>query len=178
VLVDADTLVRQSLYIPRREARRWLHVPIEQEELVADGVEGLVRAAKRFDPKRGIPFAAFALMYVRGAILDTIRHRARRNATRDGGFFDTVSLDETTEDGLSARRSVVDPRPGPDEMVVHLERLRLIAGLPPRERYVLLRTQVDGASAEEVGAELGCGASRVHTLSAYGKARLQRRAAA
>lgn len=178
MLVDADTLVRQSLYIPRREARRWLHVPIEQEELVADGTLGLVKAALRFDPSRGRPFPVFALMYVRGAILDTIRDRARRNATRDGGFYETVSLDETYEGSSEFRHAAVDPRPGPDEMAVHLERLRLIGGLPDRERYVLLRIQVDGATAEEVGEEMGVGTSTVYRLGTHGKARLRRRAAA
>lgn len=176
--MDADTLVRQSLYIPRREARRWLHVPIEQEELVADGVVGLVRAAKRFDPSRGVAFSTFALMFVRGAILDTIRARARRNATRDGGYFDTVSLDEPTDDGRGMRYTPADPHPGPDEMVVHLERLRLISGLPEKERYVLLRLQVDGASAEEVGEELGVSPGRVYRLGSWGEERLRRRAAA
>lgn len=174
---DPDTLVRQSLYIPRREARRWLHVPIEQEELVADGTLGLVKAALRFDPSRGRPFPVFALMYVRGAILDTVRDRARRNATRDGQFFETVSLDETYPDSPESRYSAIDPRPGPEEMAIHLERLRLIGGLPARERHVLLRTQVDGASAEEVGAEMGVGTATVYKLGKHGKARLRRRAA-
>jgi len=173
---DADKLVRQSLHIPRREARRWLHVPIEQEDLVADGALGLVRAAKRFDPRRGIPFSAFALLYVRGAILETIRSRTRRNVLADGAFAQVVSIDETHDDGELAREPV-DPKPSPAEMVVHYDQLRLIAGIPAKERYVLLRTQVDGAPAEEVADELGVSVDRVYALASNGSRRLQRRAA-
>lgn len=141
---------------------------------------GLVKAAQRYDPKRGVPFPAFALMYVRGAILDSIRERARRNADRNGGFFTEVSFDEPAHgesEDRRLKREPVDPRPGPEEMVVHRDQLRLVEDLPPRERYVLLRTEVDGASAEEVGRELGCSANRVYTLASWGATRLRRRAA-
>src|SRR6185312_9345138 len=62
-----DTLVEQALHLPRREARRWAHTPLEQEDLVADGNLALAKAAKRYDPSYGVPFPAFATPYVRGA---------------------------------------------------------------------------------------------------------------
>lgn len=170
-----DRLVCDHLRIPRREARRWQHVPIEQEELVADGAVGLVRAAQNFDSSRGTPFAAYALLYVRGAILDTIRSRARRHSDRKGGFIDVVSLDAPLATG-DRRQDAVDPR-RTDEIAEDLERIRLLDGLPPKERYVLLRTQVDGASAAEVGVELGVTADRVYTLAAHGSTRLRKRSA-
>ena len=71
-----ETLVEQALHLPRVEARRWAHTPLEQEDLVADGNLGLAKAAKRYDPSYGVPFPAFATPYVRGAITDTVRSRA------------------------------------------------------------------------------------------------------
>ena len=55
-----QTLVEQALDLPRREARRWRHTPLEQEDLVADGNLALAKAAKRYDPSYGVPFPAFA----------------------------------------------------------------------------------------------------------------------
>ena len=55
-----ETLVEQALHLPRREARRWAHTPLEQEDLVADGNLALAKAAKRYDPSYGVPFPAFA----------------------------------------------------------------------------------------------------------------------
>ncbi len=43
------------------------------ESLRSFGQEGLLVAARRFDPTRGIPFRAFAAYRVRGAIIDGIR---------------------------------------------------------------------------------------------------------
>jgi RNA polymerase sigma factor for flagellar operon FliA len=46
---------------------------VDRGELVSAGVLGLTEAAARFDPERGIPFAAFANRRIRGAVLDLMR---------------------------------------------------------------------------------------------------------
>jgi RNA polymerase sigma factor for flagellar operon FliA len=46
---------------------------LSHDELVASGMVGLVQAASRFDPGRGISFAAYSYRRIRGAILDGIR---------------------------------------------------------------------------------------------------------
>jgi RNA polymerase sigma factor for flagellar operon FliA len=45
----------------------------DREELVRVGSLGLVEAASRFEPSRGIPFATFAGLRIEGAILDHLR---------------------------------------------------------------------------------------------------------
>jgi RNA polymerase sigma factor for flagellar operon FliA len=65
----AETLARQ---IRRATGHR-----TALEELVSYGQEGLLEAARRYDPTRGVPFRAYANYRVRGAILDGIRTAAR-----------------------------------------------------------------------------------------------------
>src|SRR6266513_2650329 len=51
------------------------------EDLRQDGIIGLIKATKRFDPDRGVPFRVFAKQYIHGAILDgseVTRDMARR----------------------------------------------------------------------------------------------------
>ena len=50
---------------------------IELDDLVAAGREGLLDAARRFDPSLAVPFAAYANMRIRGAILDSVRKQPR-----------------------------------------------------------------------------------------------------
>ena len=47
--------------------------PADLDELVSAGRLGLVEAAGRYDPHRGVSFADFARPRVRGAMLDTLR---------------------------------------------------------------------------------------------------------
>jgi len=46
---------------------------LDRGELLAAGRLGLVEAAERFDPSTGVPFGAFAIHRIRGAVLDVAR---------------------------------------------------------------------------------------------------------
>jgi RNA polymerase sigma factor FliA len=46
---------------------------VEQDDLVSDGVFGLLDAIDRFEPARGLSFQTFAVPRIRGAIIDGMR---------------------------------------------------------------------------------------------------------
>jgi len=48
----------------------------DMDELVSYGNAGLLEAARRYDPSRGVPFRAFATFRIRGAMLDGVRQLA------------------------------------------------------------------------------------------------------
>ena len=174
-----QTLVEQALHLPRREARRWRHTPLEQEDLVADGNLALAKAARRYDPSYGVPFPAFATPYVRGAIADTVRTRARRNNLGDGVFADVVGFPDLARTATTAERTFepADPGPTPHDTVESLDRLRVLGSIPERERIALIRTIVDGDTAADVAKDLGVSRDRVYALVQNGSARVRRRAA-
>jgi RNA polymerase sigma factor (sigma-70 family) len=174
-----ERLVAAALHLPRREAARWRHTPLDQEDLVADGNVGLVKAARRYDVSLNVPFAAFATPYVRGAIVDSVRSRARRRRLADGSYADVVGFSDvgSASDESTVTFEPADPRPMPDEIVETLDTLRVLGTLPQRERFALVRTIVDGAAAADVAEDLGVSKDRVYTLVQSGSARLRRRAA-
>ncbi len=45
----------------------------DREDLESSGMVGLIEAARQFDPGRGVPFTAFALPRIRGAVFDELR---------------------------------------------------------------------------------------------------------
>jgi RNA polymerase sigma factor for flagellar operon FliA len=71
------------------------HFPrhVDKEELVRAGVLGLVEAAHRFEPTKGVPFAPYASQRIRGAILDAVRKVdwAPRSLRRAGRAMDAAS---------------------------------------------------------------------------------------
>lgn len=171
-------LVEQTMYLPRREAKRWRHTPLEQEDLVADGNLALAKAARKYDPSFGVPFPAFATPYVRGAIVDTVRTRARRNNLGDGVFADVVGFPDLSRAvDTDQAYDPPDPGPTPHDTVESLDRLRVVGTLPERERIALIRTVVEGDSAADVAKDLGVSPDRVYTLVHNGSARVRRRAA-
>ncbi|HEV8322082.1 MAG TPA: FliA/WhiG family RNA polymerase sigma factor [Myxococcota bacterium] len=75
IVVD-DALVKRFQPAIRRIAYRIAgrlppHVLVE--DLISAGYLGLIDAASKFDPARGIPFAAYAEIRMRGAMIDELR---------------------------------------------------------------------------------------------------------
>jgi RNA polymerase sigma factor for flagellar operon FliA len=81
---DSAQLVERHLDLARRAAAM-IHPRVRDhvsfDELVAFGNAGLVEAASRYEPERGVTFPAFAWYRVNGAIIDGLRkatHLPRR----------------------------------------------------------------------------------------------------
>ena len=75
-LVDKSTLVEDHVSLVRYLATRLsakLPPSIEVDDLVGAGMLGLIDAAEKFDPSRGIRFRTYAERRIRGAILDHLR---------------------------------------------------------------------------------------------------------
>jgi RNA polymerase sigma factor for flagellar operon FliA len=58
------------------QLRRQLGPGVEYDELVSLGREGLLSAARSFDPDRAVPFRRWANIRVRGAMIDGVRSQA------------------------------------------------------------------------------------------------------
>lgn len=70
-----DAQIKKYLPMVRAIARRIstkLPRHYDMEDLVSDGVMGLLAAHDRFDPERGVKFETFATYYIKGAILDNL----------------------------------------------------------------------------------------------------------
>ena len=78
---EGDDAARESLvlnYAPlvRVAAGRLgsrLPAHVEQAELVSFGLSGLLAAIERFEPERGVKFESFAMIRIRGAMIDALR---------------------------------------------------------------------------------------------------------
>lgn len=84
----ANALVEEHLHLVNHvvnqlSARFPRHV--DRDELRGAGAAGLVDAAHRYDPSTGVPFARYASIRIRGAVLDATRSRdwATRRLRRD-----------------------------------------------------------------------------------------------
>jgi RNA polymerase sigma factor (sigma-70 family) len=61
-------LIEAFLPLVAATARRYRNARVEYVELLQEGVVGLLRALRRYDPGRGVPFGAYATWWVRQAM--------------------------------------------------------------------------------------------------------------
>ncbi len=114
--LDASTLAESHLYLVEHVVQQLAagfprHV--DRDELRGAGAAGLVDAANRYDPATGVPFARYASIRIRGAILDATRSRdwATRRLRRD-----LRAIEQTTSD-LEER---LQRRPEDEEIAAEL----------------------------------------------------------
>ncbi|MEJ2009833.1 MAG: FliA/WhiG family RNA polymerase sigma factor [Acidobacteriota bacterium] len=82
--MDSNELVVKLLPLVRRVAlqlRGRLPAHVELDDLVSEGVIGLIDAVKKFDPLKGVTIESYARYRIRGAILDSLREQD--HASRD-----------------------------------------------------------------------------------------------
>jgi RNA polymerase sigma factor FliA len=115
--LDPNTLAETHLHlvdhvVHQLAARFPRHV--DRDELRGAGAAGLVDAAHRYDASTGVPFARYASIRIRGAILDATRTRdwATRRLRRDLRAIETAT--SLLEDRLQRR-------PEDDEIAVELD---------------------------------------------------------
>lgn len=116
-----DRLVEEHLHlvdhVVRQVASRFPR-HVDRDELAGAGAAGLVEAAHRYEPDTGVPFARYASIRIRGAVLDATRSRdwATRRMRRDlraiGHATATLQarLHRTPDDAEVAAELEVDPQ--------------------------------------------------------------------
>jgi len=172
--VAGMTLVRQ---IAASVARR-LPSHVDRDELVSLGALGWAEARARFDATRGVPFAGFAAMRIRGAILDglravdTLSRGDRKRAKADSApTAPRIVSDESEIDAAVADEADASEVLQRSEMIEELR--AALAELPARDRYIVSRHFFDDVPMRALGIELGVTESRISQIvtAAIGKLR-------
>lgn len=127
--MDRDTLVEQHRSYVRALAikvMQSLPVSVDLNDLIAYGEIGLIEAAERYDPRRGVAFPTFAHYRIKGAIHDGLREmgyysrsvsqRVRwlahandlMRAAADDEQASPASAAATVDDEIAATQSLID----------------------------------------------------------------------
>jgi len=162
--------------IARAMGRR-LPPTVEVDDLINDGVLGLMEALQRYDPQRRVGFATYAGHRIRGAILDGLRRRdplprayRRIQKTDPNRRVQLLALEEVlmVPDGEESN---------PEAVAVEADLKRQIwlglAALPLRDRQVLVLRMVQGLLLREVAAHLSLSITRVVEIQTRGLARMR-----
>ena len=130
------------------------HFPrhVDRQELARAGALGLVEAAQRFDPSRGVPFDRFAARRIRGAILDAVRavDWAPRSVRALGRHLETIEQELASANGSSPSPADVAAAMGMTSTELAAARDRVF-----RSVVLALEHSVTSSSAEEDDLSLG-----------------------
>jgi RNA polymerase sigma factor (sigma-70 family) len=160
-----DALILANMKLVRPIAGQLLHkLPrsFELDDLISAGTMGLIDAATKFDPKRGIPFGAYARFRIRGEILSSCRRH---------------EWDNSTMGGLEPwHNEIADPSSEP-EAAIHTQQLRkllerAIDMLPAQEDTAITTKYFQKSDLNGAARKLNVCPSRASQLHCEGLKRL------
>lgn len=197
-----EALVTANLRFVVAVAKGYRGRGLPLEDLINEGNLGLMRAAARFDPRRGVRLVSYASWWIRQAILAALARTAgsggappprpgretgapgrRRRAPRRGPA--PVSLQQgggPGESGTALAERLADATAAPPDARLQRASLRRtlqagLAFLPEREARVLrLFYGLEGGDArslERIGREMGVSRERVRQLKGRALSRLR-----
>lgn len=155
---ERNALVLQHRYLARRAAvavKRRVPDWVEIEDLEQWAYTGLVRAARQYRPRMGVPFAAYAWPIVKGAVWDRYRRRE---------YEQEVRLPRARVNGEIRSVAPCDIDRMIDEENAERELADALNALPDRERQVIWMYFYEGRSLRSAGRALSVNESRACQL--------------
>ena len=114
----------------------------EKEDLIQEGMIGLVKAYNNFDPSRGADFKTFADRCITHQLISAVKAAARQ---KNGPLNDAISLDSpVSEDDSSltwAEILLADSETSPEDQLLYLELTELLT-CPPKAFFSSMEQEV------------------------------------
>ena len=151
--------------------RREMGRVLDLDELVSFGQEGLLVAARRYDPERGIPFRKYAYYRVRGAMLDGMRSHGGLSRRLNEKLRALQAAQQMAsgfvEDNQVAVRTGISPEAADDRLADQIATLAtaMAVGFAGEETALL-----DGERAAVASDDPGATAERTELMKAVHEA--------
>jgi RNA polymerase sigma factor (sigma-70 family) len=154
--LDADQQARAEQYMPLAHRLAWYYARrrarwVPADELVSEALYGLAYAAARFNPARGVPFAAYAIVVIRRRLVILARGWFR------GRPVNLSALEADAGDQADINTGwVADPTPGPAELAGQRDECDQVRRVLPAKWFdVLVWRFAEGQTHDGIGDRLG-----------------------
>lgn len=156
--VAEEELVMRYTRLVRIFSRPYFLAGADSEDLIQEGMLGLLKAIREYDGARDTTFRTYAAICIRNRLISAIRAASRDKHTPLNRYipFEHSDGQETSGHFFGARPAVSDPEALILQQEAHHELLDALRGrLSPFEADVL-RLYLQGLSYSEIAAEVSC----------------------
>jgi RNA polymerase primary sigma factor len=82
---DVNKMVEQNQGFIITIARQYQGRGLDIDDLVSEGNIGLIKAAQKFDPEKGVPFVNYAVVFIRRQIEKSLKHEEELTRVESNG---------------------------------------------------------------------------------------------
>ena len=147
----------------RAIAGQYARYGVPFDDLVQEGLIGVLEARKRFDPDKGAKFTTYASYWVRKRILQYLDTEIKYRSNNVELNEDILSADESTQPPLAAAEQDAQAE----------EKLDLPSDMPEQEQAVLRMLYEQHRSLSQIAADMGLRREKVRQLKQKAMRRLR-----
>ena len=152
-----ENLIRRYTRLVKTCARPFFLAGADAEDVIQEGMLGLMKAIREFDSTKGVPFSVFARLCIQRKIYSATRSAS---ALKHQPLNQSMSLDRPLFEDLSESHTrVTAPIGDPESLVIgneeREERTRQLYSLLSEFEANVLTLFLDGLSYEEMAETLG-----------------------
>lgn len=158
--LDAEEALigRYSPFV-RSFARKYFLAGGDYEDLIQEGMIGLIKAVSGFDPNSSASFKTFAVMCVKNRVYSALRQASSGKHTPLNNYVSLESsADDNTADGRIASVDMQSPSGDPAELIIGREssnELRgALKGILSRFELSVLELYLEGLSYREISEKI------------------------
>jgi len=153
--MNPDKLVEEYAALVKSVAARYSSPHLSREDLIQEGMIGLLEANKRFDPQRGTQFSTYAHYWISKRVLSAVGIEAEHSV--DPSSMKDIA-DPKTQDQQDPSRGI-----------------RLPADMPELEARIILLSYEQGYTIAKIAEETGLSREKVKQLRAKALRRIRAR---
>ncbi|MCB6366909.1 sigma-70 family RNA polymerase sigma factor [Intestinibacillus massiliensis] len=151
-----EQLVHRYSRLVKTCARPYFLAGADGEDLIQEGMVGLLRAIREYDASKSVPFEAFARLCITRRLYSAVRAAASHKHEM---LNHSISIEKPLfDDNAEPRPQVAEPISDPESLVIgmeeHRERLKQLLGSLSIFEAKVLRLYLDGYSYEEMAGRL------------------------
>ena len=149
--LDEEKIVRKYAKLVRTKARSFYLAGAEQEDVIQEGMIGLLNAVRNYNNQKEVSFDIYAGLCIKRQILNAIRMAANQ---KNSLLTSAISLDDIFPSGKIFEEENPEDEAIKNEEIKRLK-TKITKLLSPLEKKVL-QGYLDGKSYEDIGVHLGC----------------------
>lgn len=77
--MNKEKIIEKNLGLIKKIAAKFLNSTIPQEDLIQEGILGLLQALERFDPKKEIKFSTYATFWIKKRIFEAVNYEKKQS---------------------------------------------------------------------------------------------------
>ncbi len=151
-----DVLVRKYARLVRSCARPYFLVGADGEDLIQEGMIGLIKAVREFDPDKADSFSAFALRCIKNSIVSAVRsvNRQKHSPLNNYVSIGQPLFDDNAELNLFLSATAYDPEALMMDKEAVTELRSVLSGLLSAFEANVLALYLSGLRYEEMAETL------------------------